>query len=209
MTQKRPSPARSAPSRPVEAFGEAYYRRYYLDPGTRVRSAAADTKLARFVFGYMAFLGLPVRRVLDLGCGLGQWRGLTSSQHPSAGYTGVEVSPYLCRKYGWQEGSAADFRGRGSYDLILCQSVMQYLSDADARAAIANLARLCRGAVYLEIVTKEDWARHCDQRFTDGAIHLRSAAWYREALSRHFRSAGGGLFLPKSSPAVLYELERG
>lgn len=209
MTAKRPSPARSAPSRPPEAFGEAYYRRYYIDPGTRVRSRAADQKLARFVFGYMGHLGLPVRRVLDLGCGLGQWKGLTRAAHPAAGYTGVELSPYLCRKYGWEESSAAEYRGRGQFDLILCQSVMQYLGDDEARAAVANLARLCRGAVYLEIVTREDWAKHCDQRFTDGDIHLRSGAWYRELLLRHFRAAGGGLFLPRRAGPVLYELEKG
>jgi SAM-dependent methyltransferase len=222
MTKLRPSPPRSsipsrpskgnegnASSRPAEAFNEAYYKRFYLDSRTRVRSSAAETRLASFVFGYLDHLGVPVRRVVDLGCGLGKWKGLLAKRHPRADYTGVEFSPYLCGKYGWNQGSAADFRGRGRYDLVLCQSVIQYLGDEDARRAVANMARLCRGAVYLEIITKRDWREHCDRKATDGKVHLREGAWYRDLLSPHFRNAGGGLFLPRDSGAVLYELESG
>lgn len=194
-------------SRPVTAFDEAYYRRFYLEPSTRVRSGGGDARLARFVFGYMGHLGLPVKRVLDLGCGLGRWRKELAVHHPRAAYTGVEISEYLCAKYGWVRSSAAEFRGRGRYDLILCQSVLQYLGDAEAREACGNIARLCRGAVYLEIITKRDWEFHCDRKMTDGKVYLRDAAWYRKLLSRDFRNAGGGLFLPKDAPVVLYELE--
>ncbi|HKP95776.1 MAG TPA: class I SAM-dependent methyltransferase [Fibrobacteria bacterium] len=208
-TQKNRLRGPSGLSRPLSAFNEAYYRRYYRNPETRVRSAAADGRLARFVFGYLEHLGIPVRRVVDLGCGLGQWRGRLALHHPRAAYTGVDISPYLCAKYGWEESSAADFRGRGRYDLVLCQSVFQYLGDAEARIAVENLARLCRGALYLEIITEEDWELHCNRRMTDGNVHLRGAGWYRKLLGRRFRSAGGGIFLPKDSPAVLYELERG
>ncbi len=200
---------RGSLSHPAKSFNEAYYRRFYLDPETRVRSTSADGRLARFVFGYLEHLGVPVKRVVDLGCGLGQWRGQLAKYHPRAGYTGVEISAYLCAKYGWEESSAAGFRGRGRYDLVLCQSVFQYLGDAEARAAVENLARLCRGALYLEIITDRDWKLHCNRDVTDGNVHLRSARWYRNLLERHFRSAGGGLFLPKNSPVVLYELEQG
>jgi 2-polyprenyl-3-methyl-5-hydroxy-6-metoxy-1,4-benzoquinol methylase len=208
MTTLRPALSpRTLPSRPVEAFNEAYYRRFYLDSRTRVRSSTAEARLADFVFGYLGHLGIPVKRVLDVGCGLGKWRSLAARHHPRATYTGVEISPYLCAKYGWTQSSAADFRGRGRYDLVLCQSVLQYLGDEEARLAVANLARLCRGAVYLEIITKRDWQMHCNRSMTDGKIHLREDRWYRDLLAAHFRSAGGGIFLPKDSPVVLYELE--
>lgn len=208
-TEKKPSNERMSPSRPVEAFNAAYYRRYYSDPRTRVRTAAANARLAGYVFGYLEHLGIPVRRVVDLGCGLGQWRRQVADHRPRAEYTGVEISPYLCEKFGWTRSSAAEFRGRGRYDLVLCQSVFQYLGDAEARSAVENIARLCRGAVYLEIITKGDWETHCDKRLTDGSVHLRESAWYRKLLGRHFRSAGGGLFIPKDSPVVLYDLEGG
>jgi SAM-dependent methyltransferase len=209
MTQLRASSPRILPARPRESFGAEYYQRFYHDPATRVRGSGVQARLAGFVFGYLSHLGLPVRRVLDLGCGLGHWRTSLKQAHPRASYTGVEFSPYLCDRFGWEEGSAADYVGRGRYDLILCQSVLQYLPDDGVRAAAANMARLCRGAVYLEIITAEDWREHVDRRVTDGKVHMRPARWYRQVLGRHFRSAGGGLFLPKDSPAVLYELERG
>lgn len=202
-------PTRTGASRPAQGFDEAYYRRFYLDPRTRVSSASANGRLARFVFGYLAYLDIPLKRVADLGCGLGHWRTQLARHHPGAIYTGVDISPYLCARYGWTESSAADFRGRGRYDLVLCQSVLQYLDDAEARAAVANMARLCRGALYLEIVTRRDWESHCNRKVTDGRIHLREGGWYRSLLGRHFRNAGGGIFLPKDSPAVLYELEGG
>jgi SAM-dependent methyltransferase len=206
---KAKPPGKESLSRPKESFDKAYYQRFYLNPATRVRATSAETSLARFVFGYLEHLGIPVKRVLDMGCGLGKWRGQTAKFQPHSTYTGVEISAYLCGKYGWVESSAAEFQGRGGYDLVLCQSVIQYLGEAEAKAAIANLARLCRGALYLEIITAEDWARHCDRKLTDGKVHLRSSRWYKKALGLHFRSAGGGIFLPKDSPVVLYELERG
>ena len=209
MTRKHVGLTRTAPTRERESFGPAYYRRYYLNPATRVRAGSAQDRLAGFVFGYLAHLGLPVRRVLDLGCGLGHWRAPLARRYPRAAYTGVEISSYLCNRYGWDEGSAADYAGRGRYDLVICQSVLQYLPDDGVAAAAANLARLCRGAVFLEIISAEDWRKHVDQRVTDGNIHMRPEAWYRKLLGRHFRSAGGGLFLPKDSPVVLYELEQG
>lgn len=209
MTSKTGTSRRSHPSRARESFDADYYSRFYTHPATRVRRHQDLKRLSDFVLGYMAHLGIPVRRVLDLGCGLGSWRAPLIERMPLARYTGVEHSDYLCRTLGWEKGSAADYRGRGAYDLVICQSVLQYLSDAEVRAAVANLARLCRGAVYLEIITAEDWRNHCDQRLTDGAVHLRPEAWYRRILQKHFRSAGGGLFLPLDSPVVLYELEKG
>ncbi len=207
-TRIKKSTVRAEPNQsPASTFNEAYYKRFYLDRETRVRASQDHKRLADFVFGYVDHLQVPIRRVLDIGCGLGHWKKEVARKYPKAIYTGVEFSPYLCRKFGWKNGSAADFKGQGQYDLVLCQSVIQYLPDSQARKAIANLARLCRGATYLEIITRMDWDEHCNQDVTDGNVFLRPGKWYRTLLDRKFRNAGGGLFLPKSSGAVLYELE--
>ena len=92
---------------------------------------------------------------------------------------------------------------------MICQSVLQYLDREEALSAVSNLARLCRGLLYLEALTREDWELHCNRKVTDGRVHLRPADWYRRALSRHFRPLGGGIFLPHDSDAVLYSLEAG
>jgi SAM-dependent methyltransferase len=168
-----------------------------------------DTEvLGAFVCAYLRHLGQPVRRVLDLGCGLGYWRAVVAARYPGARYLGVEQSEYLCREYGWEQGSVVDYRGRGRFDLVICQGVLQYLDRREAEAAIDNLGRLCRGVLYLEALTAEDWDEHCDRGRSDGRVHLREARFYRRRLARHFRGAGGGLYVHRDSPAVMFSLEQ-
>jgi trans-aconitate methyltransferase len=193
---------------PRSSFDRAYYDRYYRDPKTRVDSARETAQRGRFVSTYLAYVQQPVRTVLDVGCGVGAWRSVIGKHFPHARYTGVEISGYLCAKYGWRRGSIVDFRARTPYDLVICQGVLQYLPARDAQRAIDNLAQLCSGALFLEVLTGEDWEHNCDRSVTDGDVYLRPAAWYRRRLSRGFSNCGGGMFLSRRSPAVLYELEK-
>ena len=149
-----------------------------------------------------------MRRVLDMGCGLGWWQPVVSEAWPRARYHGVEVSKHLCERLGWERGSVDTYRGRGQFDLVICQGVLQYLDQPTAQRAIENLGRLCRGALYLEVLTREDWREHCDQKRTDGDVFLRAASFYRRNLSRDFITVGGGLFVQRNTPVTLYELEK-
>jgi trans-aconitate methyltransferase len=189
-------------------FDESYYQRFYKDRRTRVADRKSCELLAGFVFAYLDYLQIPVERVLDLGCGTGLWRREVRRRHPGAFYVGVEKSIYACRKYGWEQGSVINYRAEDDFDLVICQGVLQYLGDGEAEAALDNLPRLAPSALYLEVLTAEDWKRNCNRERTDGQVHLRNATWYRKRLRRHFRNCGGGVFLAKGSPAVLYELER-
>lgn len=189
-------------------FDADYYARFYGAEETRVAGQAETARLVRFVAGYLDYLQLPVHRVLDMGCGIGLWQAPVAEAFPEASYTGVEVSAYLCETHGFQRGSADTYRGRGLFDLVVCQGVLQYLDDARAEAAIDNLCRLCRGALYLEALTREDWAEHVDQERTDGDVHKRLASWYRRRLAADFIAIGGGLFLKKTAPVTLFSLER-
>lgn len=190
------------------SFDAGYYQRHYLSPKTRAISRAAFAKLGNFVCCYLRYLDQPVRRVLDIGCGLGFWRDVLNQQFPKASYTGVELSEYLCQRFGWDQGSVIDYRSRYPFDLVICNDVLQYLTPSDASAAIENLARLCRGALFFGVLTKEDWSENCDQDRTDGSGYLRTGAWYRRRLLDHFDNAGGGLFVSHRSPVVLYDLEK-
>lgn len=189
-------------------FDQAYYDRFYGDSRTRVATEREFQRLGRFVRTYLDFLEVEVRTVLDLGCGVGHWKRVARKHFPSARYRGVEVSAYLCREHGWERGSIVDFAGAPA-DLVVCHGVLQYLPAQDARRAIKNLGRLTGGALYLEVLTREDWDENVDRSVTDGDVYLRPASFYRRELSRLFRSCGGGLFVPRDSPVVLYELERG
>ena len=189
-------------------FDEAYYRRYYEDPRTRVAAPEEIRALADFVCGYLKYIDLPVRRVLDMGCGLGLWKPELERHFPRAKYTGVELSDHLCRRYGWKKGSVDSFQSDRPFDLVICQDVVQYLPAANADAAINRLAAICRGALLFAVLTREDWEENCDQQLTDGTGFLRRGRWYRKRLGKHFINAGGGLFLKRDANVVLYELEK-
>lgn len=189
-------------------FDRSYYERFYGHPRARAGDRKETDRLGDFVCAYLRYLGQPVRRVLDLGCGFGLWQDVVARHHPRARYTGVEASDYLCERYGWVHGSVVDFASRGAFDLLICVDVLQYLPDRAASAAIANLASLCRGALYLNLLTRQDWEENCDQQSTNGDVYLRSSDWYRRRLRKHFAPVGGGVFVSRGSPIVLWELEK-
>jgi SAM-dependent methyltransferase len=191
----------------TDQFDADYYRRFYLDPATAVSDLAQVRRLCAFVLAYLDFLQLPVRNALDLGCGVGHWQKALREHRPRLRYTGVEFSDFLCRQYGWTKGSAADYRPRATVDLVVCQGVLQYLDDRQAARAIANFSKCTHGALYLEALTRTDWRQNCDRSVTDGDVNLRSAEWYRRRLHRHFHALGGGLFVRRSAPVTLFELE--
>ena len=189
-----------------QRFDARYYERYYRNPRTRATTPQAVKRQAAFVAGYVRHLEIPVRRVLDIGCGLGWMLGALENEFPKARCTGVEYSSHLCRKNGWTQGSVTTFTARAPYDLVVCHDVLPSLDDKQCRAAIANLARLCRGALYLGVLTAEDWD-HCDRARTDPDVHLRPAKWYARLLAKDFQSVGGGVFVKKPLAVTLWSLE--
>jgi len=189
-------------------FDAAYYERFYLDPGTRVAEPLDVEIQARFLCSYLDHLRIDVRWILDLGCGLGRLREPLLARFPRARYTGVEVSEYLCAELGWVCDSAATFRARRRFDLVICQDVLQYLDDAEAGQALENLARHCRGALFFGALTREDWEENCDRARTDGNGYLREGAWYRSRLAPSFVCAGGGVFVARRAGIVMFELDR-
>lgn len=191
------------------SFDRAYYARFYENPKTRVTDSGQVERLAGFVASYLQYLGVGVRRVLDLGCGMGLWREPLARAFPEARYQGVELSTYLCERFGWTQGSVVDFAAKQPFDLVVCQGVLPYLGAAEARRAIANLATLCRGALYLEAVTTDDFrAGVIDRGRTDAGMQLRSRAFYLRALAPHFVPIGGGVFVVRAAQVPLYALER-
>jgi SAM-dependent methyltransferase len=188
-------------------FDQKYYQRFYGSARERAAYRRAERRLGDFICAYLDYLEQPVRRVVDIGCGLGQWRDIIAKRYPGANYTGVEWSEYLCRKHGWVHGSAVDYTADEPFDLVICKDTLQYLSAPKFRRAVDNLANLCRGVLYASILTTEDWASNCDRKKTDDRVYLRKAKWYRDILARQFTNIGGGLFLSPDSPAIPWELE--
>ena len=66
------------------SFDAAYYERFYLDPRTRVAEPLDIEIQARFLCGYLDYLKIDVRWILDLGCGLGRLRDPLLARFPRA-----------------------------------------------------------------------------------------------------------------------------
>jgi len=188
-------------------FDRDYYRRYYFDPRTAVISRAEMRARARLIAAYALHVGLPVRRILDAGCGTGAMRSTLLRRLPHSTYVGLETSEYLCQRYGWECGLVETYRAAAPFDLAVCYDVLQYLDEKAARAALTNLARLCRGILYVTVLTREDWLHNCDRKRTDANVHLRTGAWYRARLRRGFREIGAGFWLNRAAPLTIWELE--
>ena len=189
-------------------FDEAYYQRFYFDKKTSVIDVEHSKRLGAFVCSYLAYLRVPVARVLDIGCGIGLWREAVEQHFPGVSYHGVEFSEYLCERYQWERGSVVDYRSAEPFDLVICQGVLPYLSASDLKLALDNLGRLSRGGLYVEAVSREDYDRGViDEDLTDLRLFRHRAELYRRGLQSHFNELGGGVWLSHASEVPMFELE--
>jgi predicted TPR repeat methyltransferase len=193
---------------PSAPFGPEYFDRFYESKVTRVYGEREIARLARGVTGMIAWLGGDLRAVLDVGAGTGLWRDWFAAHRKGVRYVSTDVSAYACERYGHEQRDIARWRGRARFDLVVCQGVLQYLTDDEAAQAIENMAAMCRGFLYLEVVTARDLREACDTARTDTSVHARPGAWYRARLREHFTTLGCGLHYRKGGPLVFYELEQ-
>ncbi|MEB2312024.1 MAG: class I SAM-dependent methyltransferase [Sorangiineae bacterium] len=188
-------------------FDEAYYHRFYEALKTRVVSPEEHAELCRFVFAFARYNHLEMKSVLDVGAGIGLWKQYIAKHEKGLQYTGTEVSQVMCKQHGYQHRDIARWRDRKKYDLIVCQGVLQYLPDPDVAPAVANIAAMAKGLVYVEVTTRADLRERCDTTRTDTDIFVRNGSYYRGILAKHLVSVGCGLWWPKDRPPPFYELE--
>lgn len=189
-------------------FDEAYYQRFYFDKKTSVVDPQHMERLGTFVSSYLKYLRVPVQRVLDVGCGIGLWKGIVGQHFPGASYQGVEFSPYLCERFGWQQGSVVDYAASEPFDLVICQGVLPYLNPSDLKAALLNLGRLSKGALYVEAVSREDYEQDIiDEDLTDNRVFRHRAELYRRGLRQGFVEVGGGVWLSREAEVPMFALE--
>jgi predicted TPR repeat methyltransferase len=188
-------------------FDAAFFQRFYFDPETRVTTREEMRARAELIAAILRHAQLRIRTILDAGCGIGLMKPAFARVLKDARYVGLEWSEYLCGRYGWTQGSIADFEPDEPFDLVVCYDVLQYLDDRAAVRAMANLGRLSRVALYFSALTTEDWEENCDQSRTDSSVNMRPAAWYRARLRRSFYYVGLGVWIRKTRPTVRWALE--
>lgn len=188
-------------------FDEAYYRRFYVDPSTRVYDQKRHAKLVAGVVSLAEWFGLELHEVLDVGAGLGWWGQWLRKHRKDVKVTSTELEREICEMYGHRQADITTFRLAQRFDLVICQGVLPYLDATGAEAAIENLAAMCGGLLYLEAITKDDMKDAIDAQRTDLRVELRPATWYRRRLAPHFQEVGVGLWAARSAHLPFFALE--
>jgi SAM-dependent methyltransferase len=182
-----------------DRYDRAYFDRWYRDPKTRVKSSAAIRRKAALALSVAEYyLERPVRTVLDVGCGEGNWFPALRSLRKGIQYTGVDASSYAVGRYGKRRnlrlGTFDTLEEIGlaeSYDLIVCSDTLFYLPLEELKVGMISLAARCAGVAFLELYTGEDSLVGDFPK--EG---LQCADFYRRLLKKHgFLSVGSHCYL--------------
>lgn len=170
----------------MKTYDKAYFERWYHNRRTRVSSRAeVRRKVTLAVTAAEYFLRRTIRTVLDIGCGEGAWREHLRALRPRITYSGLDSSDYAVERFGQsrniRKASFGELPHLGllAYDLVVCSDVLHYVPNAELRPGIAEIARICEGLAYIEVLTSED-----DVIGDLDAFQFRPAGWYRKAFER-------------------------
>jgi SAM-dependent methyltransferase len=198
------SSARSRAGGVGKPYDADYFEKWYRDPVHRVRTPAEFGRQVDFVLHLAEWvLERRVKRVLDVGCGEGQWGVALRKRRPGLEYTGVDPSSWAVEthgdKRGLLEGGITDLDRllprSAQFDLVLCVGMLNYLDAATLRRGLRQVAKRTAGLAYLELFAQGD-AYEGD---TDWPTP-KPAAWYRTTL----QSAG---FVPVGMQCYVTQVE--
>jgi SAM-dependent methyltransferase len=195
-----------------KSYDRAYFDRWYRDPETRVKSAGSIRRKSALALSTAEYyLERPVKSVLDVGCGEGNWLSCLRKMRPSIHYTGIDASPYAVERFGKKRnlrlGSFSSLEScvlKKSYDLIICSDTLFYLPVEELEMGLASLARRTGGIAFLELYTGGD---SLIGDFPQEG--LQTASFYRQLLRRHgFISVGSHCYLGPELRDHAMEMER-
>lgn len=180
-------------------YDRAYFDRWYRDPKTRVKSGASIQRKAAIALSVAEYyLERPVRSILDVGCGEGNWLSALRLMRPKIRYTGIDASLYAVKRFGKKRNirlgtfdTLEEIGLADDYDLIICSDTLFYLPIEELELGLASLARRAAGLAFLELYSDSDSLIGDFPK--EG---LQSAAFYRRLLKGHgFLSVGSHCYL--------------
>ncbi len=198
--------------RPATHYTKAYFDKWYRHPRHRVKSPTDIERQLRFVVSATEYLfERPVRKVLDVGAGEGNWSVALKKIRPGASYYGVDASTYAVERYGRKRNirlgtfaTLGELKLPDDFDLVLCCGVLNYVAPRELRSGLQHLASLCPGVGYFEVFTSDDDAVGDFTR-----AEARAPAWWRALFRKSGWSAlGMHLYLPTPIAGVAAALER-
>ena len=130
------------------AFDRNYYQRFYYDPRTAVTTRMEVKHRARMIAAHADYVGLPVRRILDAGCGTGYLSAKLRDR--GARVTGVDLAGRMV-EIARSDHPGIDFRvdsctelatlADGQFDLVIANYVLMDMPDLGA--AVRAFQALC------------------------------------------------------------------
>ena len=198
--------------RELAHYDRRYFDKWYRHPRHRVKTRQDMRRQLGFIVAATEYLlDRPVRSVLDVGCGEGNWSTVLRELRPRARYAGVDGSEYAVKRFGARRnihlgtfGTVGEIGLEGPFDLVLCLGVLNYVAPDELRRGLRQLRALAGGVAYLEIFTRSDDA---SGDFRKSAA--RWPAWYRTVFRRAgFVPLGLHCYLPKELASHAAALER-
>jgi SAM-dependent methyltransferase len=195
------------------SYDKAYFDKWYRHPRHRVSPPALTKRKAALALAVAEYyLERPVRTVLDVGCGEGQWQPVLAQLRPGIRYTGVDSSEYAVRRFGrrrnLQLGSFGDLAALDLapfYDLIICSDALYYVPKVELPPGLAVLTARLGGVAFLEAYATGDAVKG-DIR----GLEKRTVAFYEKLFRKHgFVSCGSHCYLGPVLAGQITALERG
>jgi len=197
----------------MKRYDRRYFEHWYRSSAARIGGRARLARKVRLAVSAAEYvLNRPIATVLDVGCGEAPWRAELRRLRPAVGYTGVDSSPYVVRRFGrarnirlGHAGALEEARLEGPYDLVVCADVLHYLPTADVRLALASMHFLAGGLAFIEAFTSAD-AIEGDH----AGFQRRTPVAYRRLFAgAGFVPVGLHLYVPRIVARGLVALERG
>lgn len=194
-------------------YDQAYFDKWYRHPQHRVSTPALTKRKAALALSVAEYyLERPVRTVLDVGCGEGQWQPALTRLRPGLRYTGVDSSEYAARRFGRSRnllrGSFGDLAVLDlppSYDLIVCSDALYYVSREELTLGLGVLAKHLGGVAFFEAYATGE-ALKGDIR----KLEKRTPEFYRRLFRKHgFISCGSHCYVGAQLAGQVTALERG
>jgi SAM-dependent methyltransferase len=163
-------------------YDRDYFDRWYRSSDSRVRSRADLRRRVHLAVAITEHLmRRPVRTVLDIGCGEGEWFVELQKIRPAIRYEGLDSSEYAVERFGRRRnirlatfGQLPEIEFRHPFDLVVCSDVLHYVADSEVDRGLGRLSELVEACAYLSVFTTED--------DPSGDLHgwkKRPASWYR------------------------------
>lgn len=197
----------------TDRYDKYYFDKWYRHPQHRVKSGAELRRQVDFVVRMAEWiLERPVRTVLDVGCGEGQWLSALRKLRPKVQYDGVDPSQYAVTRYGArrniQLGGIEELDHlplQPRYDLVVCVGMLNYLEFPALLHGLPQIARRTGGLAYLELFARSDAIEGDTQWLTP-----KPAAWYRKAMvNAGLLSIGMHGYVSRKAADRIAALERG